>query len=49
MEKDLKKVIEDLSFGETLTLDFKLNHEDVSAELVSVEVNKEDNGKREHV
>jgi len=40
MEKDLKKAFEDLSFGETLTLDFKLNHEDVSAELVSVKSKK---------
>ena len=40
MEKKLKKAFEDLSFGETMTLGFKLNHEDASVELVSLEVEK---------
>ena len=40
MEKNISKAFEDLGLGETLTLGFKLDHEKVAVELVSLEVEK---------
>ena len=40
MEKNISKAFKDLGLGEKLTLGFKLNHEEVTAELVSLEVEK---------
>ena len=40
MDTKIKEAFEDLGLGETLTLGFKLDHEKVAVELVSLEVEK---------